>query len=69
MSCHDYFDHYYVEIIVSIPIGFSNELQLRLYVLRALIQTMFQSLSGFPMSCVLAHGKTDPLLPKRLTIN
>jgi len=21
------------------------------------------------MSCVLAHGKTDPLLPKRLTIN
>ena len=35
---------------VSIPIGFSNELQHIRYV-EALIPDLFQSLSGFPMSC------------------
>ena len=36
---------------VSIPIGFSNELQLITSSAGLTITTRFQSLSGFPMSC------------------
>ncbi len=36
---------------VSIPIGFSNELQHRVYDRMKQIEARFQSLSGFPMSC------------------
>ena len=37
--------------LVSIPIGFSNELQHTPRSIAAPTRTEFQSLSGFPMSC------------------
>ena len=40
-------------IRVSIPIGFSNELQPNLAVWGSSRRALFQSLSGFPMSCNL----------------
>ncbi len=42
--------------LVSIPIGFSNELQLSATILSWYLAIMFQSLSGFPMSCNAAFG-------------
>ena len=38
-------------VLVSIPIGFSNELQLRRRTSLTNASAKFQSLSGFPMSC------------------
>ena len=44
---------------VSIPIGFSNELQLYTGT-PGIVDAMFQSLSGFPMSCNLVRDAVHP---------
>ena len=51
MSCNLGNEQRVIECLgVSIPIGFSNELQ-HIQRAKAAIRQVFQSLSGFPMSC------------------